>query len=178
MRKLSVPVAMAMAVVAIGVVSLGVALAQGPKGDGSVAGSLAARVAEILGLDAAEVGDAISQARTELRDEAVQEKLTALVEKGLITQEQADEKSSWFQSKPEWNPANGKQFFGKMEHHGGWKGHNRFFGSRHHFKGKPSWGSVEKKFDAMVESGDITQEEADAKLEALQAKIAEKTASP
>ena len=170
MKKLSALIAMAMAVAAIAVVSLGVALAQGPKGDGSVAGSLATRVAEILGLDAAVVGDALSQARRELRDEAVQEKLNALVEKELITQKQADEKRSWFQSKPEWNSANGKQFFRKMEHHGGWKGHSRFFGSQHHFKGEPSWGSVEKKFDAMVESGDITQEEADAKLEALQAK--------
>ena len=169
---------MAMAVVAIAVVSLSVALAQGPKGDDSVAGSLATRVAEILGLDAAAVGDAISQARRELRDEAVQEKLNALVEKGRITQEQADENRNWFQSKPEDVPAIGKQFFGKMGHHGDWKGHSRFFGSRNHFKGEPSSGSVEKKLDAMVENGDITQEEAEAKLEALQAKTAEKTESP
>jgi len=37
---------------------------------------------------------------------------------------------------------------------------------------------VQKKLNAMVEDGGITQEEAEAELKAFQAKEAEKTASP
>ena len=128
--------------------------------------------------DAAVVDDAMKQAREELRDEAIQKKLNALVEKGQLTQEQADENLDWIQSRPEGIPAMGKHFFGEMRRHKGSKGHVRSFGSRNYFKGTPSWGVIEKKLNAMVEDGDITQEEAEAELRALQAKEAEKAASP
>ena len=178
MRKLRIIVPIVIAVVAIATISVSLVLAQeNEKGD-SNASRLAAKVAEILGLDAAEVDDAIKQARRELRDEAVQNKLNALVEKGQLTQERADEHLNWIQSRPEGIPAMGKQFFGKMGHHKGWKGHGRFFGPRNYFKGDPSLEDVQKKLNAMVEDGDITQEEADAKLKGVQAKEAEKTASP
>ena len=178
MRKLRIIIPTAIAVVAVAVVGFSIALAQeNEKGD-SNASKLAAKVAEILGLDAAVVDDAIKQARKELRDEAVQNKLNAMVEKGQLTQEQADEYLNWIQSRPEGIPAMRKQFFGKMGHHKGWKGHDRFFGSRNYFKGELSLEDVQKKLNAMVEDGDITQEEADAKLKAVQAKEAEKTASP
>ena len=68
----------------------------------------------------------------------VQNNLNALVEKGRLTQEQADEYLNWIQSRPEGIPAMRKQFFGKMGHHKGWKGHDRFFGSRNYFKGELS----------------------------------------
>jgi len=180
MRKLRIIIPTAIAVVAVAVVGFSIALAQeNEKGD-SNASKLAAKVAEILGLDAAVVDDAIKQARKELRDEAVQNKLNALVEKGRLTQEQADEYLNWIQSKPEGIPAIGKQSFGKMGHHKGWKGHGRFFGPPNYFKGESSFTmeDVQKKLNAMVEDGDITQEEAEAELKALQAKEAEKTASP
>ena len=178
MRKMRIIIPIAIAVVAIATISISVVLAQeNEKGD-SNASRLAAKVAVILGLDTAVVDDAIKQARRELRDEAVQKKLNALVEKGRLTQEQAAEYLNWIQSRPEGIPALGKQFFGKMGHHKGWKGHGRFFGSRNYFNGEPSLEDVQKKLNAMVEDGDITQEEADAKLKAVQAKEAEKTASP
>ena len=178
MRKLQIIIPLAIAVVAVAVISFSIALAQGNEGGDSNASELAIKVAEILGLDAAEVYGAIKQAREELRDEAVQKKLNALVEKGRLTQEQADEYLNWIQSRPEGIPAMRKQFFGKMGHHKGWKGHGRFFGSRNYFNGEPSLEDVQMKLNAMVEDGDITQEEADAKLKAVQAKEAEKTASP
>ena len=168
MRKLRIIIPTAIAVVAVAVVGFSIALAQeNEKGD-SNASKLAAKVAEILGLDAAVVDDAIKQARKELRDEAVQNKLNALVEKGRLTQEQADEYLNWIQSRPEGIPAMRKQFFGKMGHHKGWKGHGRFFGSRNDSKGEPSLEDIQKKLNTMVEDGEITQGEAEAKLKGLQ----------
>ena len=168
MRKLRIIIPTAIAVVAVAVVGFSIALAQeNEKGD-SNASKLAAKVAEILGLDAAVVDDAIKQARKELRDEAVQNKLNALVEKGQLTQEQADEYLNWIQSRPEGIPAMRKQFFGKMGHHKGWKGHGRFFGSRNDSKGEPSLEDIQKKLNTMVEDGEITQGEAEAKLKGLQ----------
>ena len=164
----------------VSVFSLTVVFAQGNAEGDSNASKLAIKVAEILGLDTAVVDDAIKQARRELRDEAGQKKLNALVEKGRLTQEQADEYLNWIQSKPEGIPAIGKQSFGKMGHHKGWKGHGRFFGPPNYFKGESSFTmeDVQKKLNAMVEDGDITKEEAEAELKAFQAKEAEKTASP
>jgi len=173
MRRLRIIIPIGIAVVAIATISISVVLAQGNEKGDSNASRLSAKVAEILGLDAAVVNDAINQARRELRDEAVQNKLNALVEKGQLTQEQADEYLNWIQSRPEGIPAMRKQFFGKMGHHKGWKGHDRFFGSRNYFKGELSLEDVQKKLNAMVEDGDITQEEAEAKLKALQAKEAD-----
>ena len=160
-------------VLLVGAIGFSVVFAQeNEKGD-SNASRLAAKVAEILGLDAAVVDGAIKQAREELRDEAVQKKLNALVENGKLTQEQADEYLNWIQSRPEGIPAIGKQFFGKMGRHKGWKGHGRFFGPRNYFKGEHSLEDVQKKLNAMVEDDDITQEKADDKLKAIQAQKAD-----
>ena len=169
MRRLRIIIPIGIAVVAVTVISISVVLAQeNEKGD-SNASKLAAKVAVILGLDTAVVDDAIKQAREELRDEAIQKKINSLVEKGRLTQEQADEYLNWMQSRPAGIPAIGKHSFGKRGHHRGWKGHGRFFGPRNYFKGDPSLEDVQKKLNAMVEDGDITQEEAEAKLKALQA---------
>ena len=178
MRKLRIIIPIVMAIVAVTAIGFSVALAQENERGDSNANRLAAKVAEILGLDAAEVDDAIKQARREIRDEAIQKKLNALVENGRLTQEQADEHLNRFQSRPEGIPAIGKHFFGKMPKHKDWKGHGRFFGSGNYFNGEPSWEAIQKKLNAAVENGDLTQEEAEAKLKAVQAKEAEKTASP
>ena len=173
MKKLRIIIPLTIAVVAVAIISFSIALAQGNEGGDSNVSKLATKVAEILGLDTAVVDDAIKQAREELRDEAIQKKLDALVEKGRLTQEQADEYLNWIQSKPEGIPAIGKRFFGKSGHHRGWKSHGSVFGSRNHFNGEPSLEDVQKKLNAMVENGDMTQEEAEAKLKALQAKEAD-----
>ena len=134
----------------------------------SNASELAAKVAVILGLDTAVVDDAIKQARRELRDEAGQKKLNALVEKGQLTQEQADENLNWIQSRPEGIPAIGKHFFGKRGHHRGGESHGGFFGSRNYFNGEPSLEDIQKKLNTMVEDGEITQGQAEAELKGLQ----------
>ena len=63
--------------------------------------SFVTRVADILGLGEAEVQDALNQAATEMRDEALQLKLDYMVEKGVLTQEEADEYGVWYQSRPD-----------------------------------------------------------------------------
>ena len=65
-----------------------------------------------------------------------------------------------------------------MQQHKDWKDHSRFFVSRNYFNGEPSWEAIQKKLNAAVGNGDLTQEEAEARLKAVQAKEAEKTASP
>ncbi len=192
MKKLKIIIPAAIAVVAVAVMSFSVALAQENENGDSNASKLAAKVAEILGLDTSEVDEAIKQARRELEDEAVQNNLNALVEKGGLTQAQADEYFDWIQSKPENIPAIGKQFSEKMGRHKGGKGHDRFFGPQNRFKrqgrffgppndfkGERSFNmeDVQKKLNAMVEDGDITQEEAEAKLKALRAKEADRAAT-
>ena len=177
-RKLRIILPIAIAVVAVTTISLSVVLAQENERGDSSASRLTAKVAEILGLDAAEVDDAINQARRELRDEAIHKKLDALVENGRLTQEQADEHLNRLQPRPEGIPAIGKHFFGKMQQHKDWKGHGRFFGSRNYFNGEPSWEAIQKKLNAAVENGDLTQEEAEAKLKTLRIQKAEKSGAP
>ena len=168
MKKMRIIIPLSIAVASVAIISFSIALAQGNEGSDSNASKLATKVAEILGLDTAVVDHAIKQAREELRDEAIHNKLNALVENGKLTQEQADEYLNWIQSKPEGVPTIGKQFFGKMGHHKGRKDHGRFFGSRNDFKGKPSFEDIQKKLNTMVEDGEITQGEAEAKLKGLQ----------
>ncbi|MCI0440716.1 MAG: hypothetical protein L0177_16545 [Chloroflexi bacterium] len=98
----------AIAILALGVLTAGVALAQEAETEeDSVISSLASRVAAILGLDEATVQDALDQARTEIQDEALQNRLAELVEQGVITQEQADEYLEWYQARPEGIPGFG-----------------------------------------------------------------------
>ena len=147
MKKLRITIPLAAAVVAVAVISFSVALAQENENSDSNASELAIKVAEILGLDTAVVDDAIKQTREELRDEAIQKRLDALVEKGRLTQERADESLNWIQSRPEGIPAIGKHFFGKRGHHKSWKSHGGFFGSRNSFNGKPSLEDIQKKLN-------------------------------
>ena len=51
-------------------------------------------------IDAAELQNAFTQARQEMQIEARNQMLQKLVEDGVITQEQADEYTSWMDSKP------------------------------------------------------------------------------
>ena len=72
----------------------------GENGDSPVK-SFASRVAGILGLDESQVQDAFKQARAEVQDEALQAKLDKMVEKGRLTQEEADEYKEWYDSRPD-----------------------------------------------------------------------------
>jgi hypothetical protein len=82
----------------------GVILAQevgGTPSPNSPAKSFAARVAAKLGLQEAQVQGAFKQAAREMQDEAVKGRLSRLVERGRLTQAQADEYFKWYQSRPE-----------------------------------------------------------------------------
>ena len=168
MKKLRIIIPLSIAVVAVAIISFSIALAQGNEGGDSNASKLATKVAEILGLDTTVVDHAIQQAREELRDEAVKKKLDSLVEKGNLTQEQADERLDWIQSKPEGIPPTGKQFLGKKKYHKSWEGHGGPHRHRNDFKGNYSLEEIQKKLNTMLENGHITQEEAESKLKWLQ----------
>lgn len=99
-KRLLLPVAATMVVISI--FTGGAVMAQ-EAGDGEtpVIQGFASRVAVILGLDEAQVQDAMDQARREMQDEVLKSKLDSLVEQGRLTQEQADAYLEWYQSRPE-----------------------------------------------------------------------------
>ena len=177
MRKQWIVIPVIIVVVGIAGISINVAMAQESETDDSNASRLAIKVAGILGLDVTQVDGAINQARNELREEVAQKKLNALVEKGRLTQEQADEKLKWIQARSQDISGDGKQFLGKKRHYKDWKGHRYFKGSLKYSKGKNSWGTVEKKLNAMVEKGLISKEDAEAKLKWIKAEKTAKAAA-
>lgn len=63
--------------------------------------TLMARVATILGIDEEELQSAFTQAQKEMQVEALDTRLSELVATGKITQQQADEYKSWYNSKPD-----------------------------------------------------------------------------
>lgn len=121
------------AILALGALMTGAAFAQeASQDDQSSVGRLASRVAQILGLGEDEVSDAIKQARTELRIEAAQAKLDAMVEAGTMTQEQADEYIAWIEAQPTDGPGFGHNGFGgkRSGRHGrGMRGYGGHLGS-------------------------------------------------
>ena len=131
MKKKIAAIAVAIGVLSVGLIG-GVVLAdeaeEARKGKG-----LIARVAEILGLEEDTVQDAFDQARGEIRDEAVENWLDGAVEKGALTQDQADSLQEWYDDRPEDLP--------RLFRGGFWS---------------------EEKLDWAVEKGILTQDQADA----------------
>lgn len=107
----------------------GIALAQ-ENGDDSQPQTLLDRVTKILvddgiNITSEQLQDAFTQARSDMRTEALQNRLQALVEQGRITQEQADEYFQWQQDRPD--ISFGSDFYGHSKLHGmrgmrGWSG--------------------------------------------------------
>lgn len=73
-------------------------------GSSNPVSSLIARVAAKLGTGEQELKSAVDEAREELADERLQSELDKLIEKGVLTQEQADEYKSWLDAAPEGLP--------------------------------------------------------------------------
>ena len=97
MNKKWVLIPMALVLLTVGIVTTGATLASSDSADGSSRMSnFASRVAGILGLDEAQVEDALQQARSEMKEEVLQSKLDAQVASGQITQEQANEYMEWY----------------------------------------------------------------------------------
>ena len=186
MKKIRVVLTIAATHVVIMTVSFGIVWAQGENDGDSRATEFTARVAQILGLSAEEVDAAVKQARTEIKQNALKAKMDGLVKEGKLTQGKADEYLEWAQSKPESLPRINKRGFkgskhvfkGKM-HSKGPKHKNPYFdkgkgfGIRPHYR---DYGALEKEIDgdaikkrleAAVEAGQITQEQADERLEDL-----------
>lgn len=109
-NKKLVLMAMLVVVILVGTIS-GVALAQDANGDGSQCedrhGALLDRVGEIyeantgVAIDAEALRDAFVQARSEMRDQALQNCLQFLVDQEMITQEEADQYLDWWQARPD-----------------------------------------------------------------------------
>ncbi len=136
-----------LAIVAVGILAAGLSIGAGfarggfSAGDGDRDGdspksTFISKVASILELDEDTVSDAFEQASSEMADEKVEAMLDAKVEKGLITQDQADEYLEWFQDRPD----DGLGLF-KGHGRGGWK-HKKGFSF--YDKDKSSYSGVDK----------------------------------
>ena len=183
MKKTWVLLTTVATVVAITVVSFSLVWAQGDEEKDRPASDFAARIAEILGLDATAVDAAIKQATIELKQKALQDKIDGLVEEGKLTQDQAAEYLEWIQSKPQGLPQIGKPGFKGRTSREGLEHKDPFFGmkgrgdrghqKRFHGTKKTDrdavwdWEARAERIKAAVEAGEITQEQADERLEAL-----------
>lgn len=123
-RKKIIIIGLLVIVLLVGSIS-GVALAQTGSGSDTQSKTLLARVAEILGIDQQRVEDAFTQARSEMRNEALDNYLNNLVTEGKITQEQSDQYKTWQQARPD-VPLPGP--FGRFGDEGGMmRGGGRYF---------------------------------------------------
>jgi hypothetical protein len=81
--------------------TVGVAVADDGQTDQVKPDGLLARVAQILNIDVQKLKDAFTQALTERRTERQNTGLENLVNKGTLTQEQADKLKTWLDSRPD-----------------------------------------------------------------------------
>jgi hypothetical protein len=130
----------------IAVAGVGVGMVSLAGGDSEARDEITNRVAEILGVDAANLGDAMEQAREEHRSDEMDARLDQAVVDGTITQEEADEIRTWLDSRPEVL----EELKGERGHHGP--------------EQNGGGGGLEERLAAMVEDGTITQAEADEAL--------------
>ena len=128
---------------------------------------LIARVASILGISETELVSAFTTAISEMKTEKLEERLTEDIASGNITQEEAQEKRERFDQKLERKGDRlGLEHF-RLRHH------------VHHFKpftvpGKPRLMTpeeLESRIVSAIESGKITEEQAQVKRDRLQEKI-------
>ena len=95
-RKRIIGVVLAGAVLAV--ITGGVVAAQSVE---DMPRTFTGKVAAILGIDEDTIRDATRQAKREIQDERLQQRLSNAVERGKITQDQADRLSGWYQSRPD-----------------------------------------------------------------------------
>ncbi len=105
-KKKFIIIAAVVAVVLAGSIA-GVALAQTGDTTTSVSTNttqpktLVARVAQILGIDQQTLQNAVTQAKKDMQNEQIDTYLNNLVANGKITQEQAAQYKTWWQSRPD-----------------------------------------------------------------------------
>ena len=116
-------IVMAITVVLAGVITGGAVMAQeGGSAEKEARQSFASRVASILKLEESVVQDALSEARKDMQNEGYQKRLDQMVEKGRLTQGQADQQYNWFESRPD----TAAGFHSRPRHGGALSGHGRF----------------------------------------------------
>ncbi len=93
-------IAIVVGVLLVGTVAT-VALAQSNPDTPAAAKTLSARVAAILGIDQAKVDAAFAQAKSDAENEALDARLKAAVAAGKMTQAEADQYKTWWQSRPQ-----------------------------------------------------------------------------
>ena len=125
----------------------GAAFAHEGPADGTRGDSIKDRVAEILGIDRADLDSATKTARNEYRDAKQEEKLAELVEQEVITQAQADEIDAWQDARPD--------VVDELKLVGRGKGHGQ--GSMP----PADENAIEARLDALVEQEVITRDDAD-----------------
>jgi len=96
--KILISVVVAILLLAMGTTATVMAQEEPPEVS---AKGLLARVAEILGIPEEDLINAFNQAQQEIREEAFDKWLDKAVERGLITQEKANEIKEWWEQRPE-----------------------------------------------------------------------------
>ena len=86
--------------IAVMILSFNVVFAEDKSNIEKKPNDFAARVAIILGMDEKQVSDAMEQARQELKKEFLEHKFAVMVEKGILTEEEAKEKMEWIKANP------------------------------------------------------------------------------
>ncbi len=107
-KRVKILVAVLAAVMLLSIGTTAVVLAKDntqPAQAGTAARGLLARVAEKLGIPEQQLADTVKQARQEMRDETIAQKLDNLlanaVTKGTITQHESDAIKAWWNGQPE-----------------------------------------------------------------------------
>lgn len=134
------------------------------------------KIAEELGTDQSAVSDAYATASEEARDAAIAEKLAALVERGALTQEEADSIQAWYDSAPE---AVGKLPIGRGHSKGDLERVAEILGvdlealteASENAREALALAEYQVKLDEAVADGRITQEQADEMLARFQERI-------
>ena len=124
MRKRWIVVTALAGVLTLGILG-GTALAHS-GGDSDAPASIHSRVAEILGIDDQQVLDAFQQAAQEQREARMQHRFDDLVERGVLTREQADETLAWLDARPSFSDSDAQsgRLFGRgFFRRGGFGGH-------------------------------------------------------
>ncbi len=124
MRKRTLVAALAVGLLTLAVVG-GAVLAQTSDEDDGAGKGFAARVAEILDLEEADVEAAMEQARADMLDERLDAHIDRLVERGVLTEEQAEEYRTWLDDRPDDLPQLGGRGRGPGRHSFA-RGHGRF----------------------------------------------------
>ncbi len=120
--------------------------------------TVATKVAEILGIDAETVKDALQEATQEVRSERLQHRLADLVEAGKLTHEQADAYMEWYEARPDvpnFN-RNGHRLFGFGGGGEGEDGELRLRSGQREFRGQRADGGDASGFRQLPNGRDFS----------------------